>query len=148
MKRSIFYKTAAFLLCFMVLAGCTTPSGQQATQSNVAPGIEVKAESEKTPSAKENKPTEKKVELQAAETVSAPTSASGSVPATAAAKPQEKADNTSGAKSYIANKNTKKFHYPNCRSVSQIKEKNKKVLSCTREEAIDKGYTPCKICIQ
>ena len=52
-----------------------------------------------------------------------------------------------GATTYIANKNTKKFHYPNCSSVEQMKEKNKKYLSCTREEAINQGYSSCNRCI-
>lgn len=55
-------------------------------------------------------------------------------------------NNPNTSSNYIANKNTKKFHYPNCGSVSQMKEKNKKYLSCTREEAINQGYDPCKNC--
>lgn len=46
---------------------------------------------------------------------------------------------------YIGNKNTKRFHYPECSSVSAMKEKNKILLS-SREEAIDKGYQPCGNC--
>lgn len=48
--------------------------------------------------------------------------------------------------SYIANKNTKKFHIPSCSSVSQMKEKNKKYLNCSRDEAIAQGYSPCGNC--
>ena len=48
--------------------------------------------------------------------------------------------------SYVLNKNTKKFHKTNCSSVSDMKEKNKEYFSGTRQEAIDKGYTPCKRC--
>ncbi len=48
--------------------------------------------------------------------------------------------------SYIGNKNTKKFHYPSCKSVKQMKGKNKVELNCTRQEAIDMGYEPCKNC--
>ena len=47
---------------------------------------------------------------------------------------------------YILNTNTKKFHYPNCRSVKQMKDKNKKYISGSRDEVIAKGYIPCKIC--
>lgn len=47
---------------------------------------------------------------------------------------------------YILNKGTKKFHYPNCASVSDIKAKNKAEFYGTREEAIEKGYVPCKRC--
>lgn len=47
---------------------------------------------------------------------------------------------------YIANKNTKKFHYPDCKSVKSMKETNKELLSCSRDEAIANGYSPCGIC--
>lgn len=48
---------------------------------------------------------------------------------------------------FIANKNTKKFHYPYCGSVKQMKDTNKKELNCTREEAIKQGYSPCGNCL-
>jgi len=47
---------------------------------------------------------------------------------------------------YILNTNTKKFHYPECKSVDDMKEKNKKSFSGTREDAINAGYKPCKRC--
>ena len=47
---------------------------------------------------------------------------------------------------YVANKNTRKFHYPSCDSVSDMKEKNKWYFEGTREELIDQGYVPCKRC--
>lgn len=50
------------------------------------------------------------------------------------------------ATSYIANKNTKKLHYPYCSSVDQMKESNKEYLNCTREQALSRGYDPCKRC--
>lgn len=48
--------------------------------------------------------------------------------------------------SYIANKNTKKFHYPSCGSVSKMKESNKLYFNGTRNELISKGYDPCGNC--
>ncbi len=48
--------------------------------------------------------------------------------------------------SYVLNKNTKKFHRPDCESVSDMKEKNKEYFSGTRQKAIDGGYTPCRRC--
>ena len=47
---------------------------------------------------------------------------------------------------YIGNANTKKFHYPNCSAVSQMKEKNKVYLNCTRGEALQDGFNPCGKC--
>ena len=53
---------------------------------------------------------------------------------------------TKTSNSYIANKNTKKFHYPSCSSVSKMKEKNKWYFNGSRDELINKGYQPCKNC--
>lgn len=47
---------------------------------------------------------------------------------------------------YVLNTNTKKYHYPNCSSVNQMKDKNKEFYSGTREEIIAKGYSPCGNC--
>ncbi|MDO4615136.1 MAG: DNA/RNA non-specific endonuclease [Lachnospiraceae bacterium] len=47
---------------------------------------------------------------------------------------------------YILNTNTKKFHYPHCGSVQQMKEKNKREYEGTRDEVIAMGYSPCKNC--
>ena len=45
---------------------------------------------------------------------------------------------------YIGNKNTKKFHRPDCRTLPA--EKNQVPLS-SREEAISMGYDPCGNCL-
>ncbi|MDZ4179371.1 MAG: thermonuclease family protein [Coriobacteriia bacterium] len=50
---------------------------------------------------------------------------------------------TSGA--YIANKNTKKFHYASCSSVGDMNESNKVPYS-SRDTAVRDGYVPCKRC--
>lgn len=47
---------------------------------------------------------------------------------------------------YVLNKNTKKFHYPWCSSADDIKKKNRKDFTGTREEVISQGYVPCKRC--
>lgn len=49
------------------------------------------------------------------------------------------------AQTYIGNRNTKKFHWPSCSSVGDMKEKNKVTLK-SRDEAISKGYKPCGRC--
>ena len=45
---------------------------------------------------------------------------------------------------YVVNKNTKKFHYPYCNSVTSIKAKNRWDYSGTREDLIEMGYVPCR----
>lgn len=47
---------------------------------------------------------------------------------------------------YIANTNTRKFHYPSCSSVDQMNEANKWVFTGTADELIQQGYVPCKRC--
>ena len=49
---------------------------------------------------------------------------------------------------YILNTNpsSMKFHKPNCSSVTNMKEENKKEFYGTREEAIAAGYSPCGSC--
>lgn len=47
---------------------------------------------------------------------------------------------------YVLNTNTHKFHDPSCSSVKQMKDKNKKVVTSTRDEVIAQGYDPCKRC--
>lgn len=48
--------------------------------------------------------------------------------------------------SYILNTNTKKFHYPTCSSVGQMKESNKQSYTGSRDDLIAQGYSPCGRC--
>ena len=50
------------------------------------------------------------------------------------------------ADTYILNTNTRKFHYPNCSSVKQISDSNKKEFTGSRKELLDMGYEPCGNC--
>lgn len=56
----------------------------------------------------------------------------------------DKADKTGDL--YIINKNTHKFHKPDCQSTNDTKAKNKKEFQGDRDELIDQGYDPCKRC--
>lgn len=47
---------------------------------------------------------------------------------------------------YIVNTNTKRFHRPDCSSVSDMKQSNKREYTGTAQELIDQGYSPCKQC--
>ena len=47
---------------------------------------------------------------------------------------------------YILNTNTMKFHYPNCNSVQDMNKDNKEEYTGTRDELINKGYSPCGNC--
>jgi len=60
--------------------------------------------------------------------------------------PKEDPVQPSAGTDYVLNTNTKKFHYPSCRSVKQMSEKNKSFYTGTREEVIDMGFDPCGNC--
>lgn len=47
---------------------------------------------------------------------------------------------------YVLNKNTKKFHHPDCESVDAMKEKNKEYYEGTRDAVIERGFEPCGNC--
>ncbi len=61
-------------------------------------------------------------------------------------KDQKNEDTSDLIADYVANKNTKKFHYPSCSSVADIKEKNRWDYSGSRDNLIALGYTPCQRC--
>ena len=46
---------------------------------------------------------------------------------------------------YIGNSNTGKFHFASCRWVSKMYDYHK-VYFDSRDEAINAGYVPCKVC--
>mgnify|MGYP000044835762 CR=1 FL=1 len=53
---------------------------------------------------------------------------------------------SSATTEYILNMNTHKFHTLSCRSVKQMSNSNKSVYKGTRQDLINQGYDPCKIC--
>ena len=61
-------------------------------------------------------------------------------------------DNSLGERSvipeitYVINTNTKKFHKPDCDSVTEMKPENRQDVDWTREECIENGYKPCGSC--
>ena len=59
---------------------------------------------------------------------------------------QSESDTQDRKITFILNTNTKKFHYPDCSSVNDIKEENKEVFTGSREELIEMGYLPCGRC--
>lgn len=47
---------------------------------------------------------------------------------------------------YVVNTNTRRFHYPDCKSVDDMKMKNRMDVFENREALISQGYTPCGSC--
>lgn len=75
-----------------------------------------------------------------------PTSTTTIVPTPKPTKTPEPNPTQPVEQDYVLNKNTKKFHYPTCDSVKQMKDKNKGYFTGTRDEVIAKGYSPCGNC--
>ena len=65
----------------------------------------------------------------------------GSEEETTNADKQDRSDTSS----YIGNKKSMKFHYPECEGVEKMSPKNKVPLA-SREDAIALGYRPCGLC--
>ena len=76
--------------------------------------------------------------------------ASGGVSTSGNAADGDSGDTSDGAaaapQEYVLNTNTMKFHYPECKSVGKMKDKNKQVVEATRDEVRSWGYDPCGIC--
>ena len=54
---------------------------------------------------------------------------------------------TPAAPAIVGNKEATIYHQPTCKLVLKIKPENK-VAFANREEAVQSGYAPCKICIK
>lgn len=59
---------------------------------------------------------------------------------------QEDTEEQEDATQYVLNRNTMKFHYPDCNSVDKMNEANKAYFTGDREEVIEAGYSPCGNC--
>ena len=59
---------------------------------------------------------------------------------------QEAENGTIAVTDYVVNTNSGKFHYTWCSSVEKIKTQNRMNFNGTRDELVEMGYEPCKIC--
>ena len=50
------------------------------------------------------------------------------------------------ARDYVLNTNTGKFHLPDCESVDEMADHNRRDVRATRESLIEQGYEPCGSC--
>ena len=55
-------------------------------------------------------------------------------------------EDKSSVQEYVLNKKSKKFHNPDCASVTTIEKSNKESYKGTRAELIQSGYEPCGRC--
>ena len=53
---------------------------------------------------------------------------------------------TAPPQDYVLNNHTKRFHYPDCRSVPEIAEKNREDVFASRDELLARGFKSCGNC--
>ena len=53
---------------------------------------------------------------------------------------------TAEPQDYVLNKNTRRFHFPDCRSVPEISARNRKDVFSSRDELLAQGFQPCGNC--
>lgn len=58
----------------------------------------------------------------------------------------EKKEEPEDEGTFVLNEKTRKFHFPSCSSVNEMKAKNRRYTKKTREEVIEAGYESCKRC--
>ena len=61
-------------------------------------------------------------------------------------EPEQGNDTQPSGTDYIVNTNTGKFHYPSCSSVKKMKESNKMFYNGSRDDLVNRGYSPCGNC--
>ena len=118
----------------------TTTEPESTTEPETAAQPETTTEQETT--------TEPETTTEA-ETTTAPETTEAKTAATEAnAAGQEKSlgDPDAEVRDYVANTNTRKFHYPTCSSVKDIKPNNRSDRTCTRDDLLSEGFVPCKRC--
>ena len=55
-------------------------------------------------------------------------------------------DKSISGTTYVLNTHTKKYHYPDCSSVSRMKDENKETVISTPDQLNQRGYSRCGIC--
>ena len=162
-KRLSFLGTVAILLlAFMVLTGISNalakalhttkhPTGERLNINNVekyAPDLNDKQEDQTAPAAAEASDGEEYYteEEQAAAAAAYYASIGGNPYLQDDAEADMAEEPTEESYTYILNTNTKVFHRQNCSSAKRIKDSSRSSATGTRDEIIEKGYSPCGIC--
>lgn len=151
---------ALFLIVCLLFVSCGSDSGElavevqrEATVASIPTTEETALPVTQAPTvpstAPTEVPTEEATEEPTEEPTEGPTEEAADPPTEAPTEPPTEAEPeavSSPGQDYVLNKNTKKFHYPHCSSVSRMKAKNRKDFFGSRGDVISMGYVPCKNC--
>ena len=123
---------------------------------NVEPGVEIDYvtgeswESDATPkvtSKGEATKTSAKASDAALTSTDAGTSSESAIRSNSESTDADTASSASSAQQdYVLNVKNKKFHKPSCTAANEIASENKQDFTGTREELIERGYSPCGQC--
>lgn len=150
------------IVAFMVLTGISNalakalhttkhPTGERLNINNVekyAPSLNDKQEDQLTPAVAEASDGEEYYteEEQAAAAAAYYASIGGNPYLQDDAEADTAEVPTEESYTYTLNTNTKVFHRQSCPSAKRIKDQNRSSATGTRDEIIEKGYSPCGIC--
>ena len=107
--------------------------------------VPTKAPTARPTTAPTKAPTEKPTAVPTAAPTERPTQVPTAVPTQAPTAAPTKAPEPSITTPYVGNANSMKFHYAGCASVKKMNASNRVPLS-SRDEAISRGFEPCKNC--
>lgn len=140
-KRSILGLLAATL--FLISCLLLWHSARTSEPTDTTPTAETTLATTETAARATSLPTEAPTEESTDETTQATTEETTEPAQESTEAPTEA---SSEIHDFVMNKNSKKFHYPDCESVAKMKESNKEFFTGTRDELIEQGYEPCGNC--
>ena len=135
---------AVAVLVFILIGGIAACTDSDKDQPTTTASVETTAEPEEdtaagaiAPVAATEEPTEAETDVRTTENATEKVTEKATEKKTAAPAAQ---------KTYVLNKNSMKFHLPSCSSCAKIKAENKGSYTGSRDDLIDKGYSPCGKC--
>lgn len=126
-----------FLIATIQVLREDSPAAPQVTEAPLYTFVPTEAPTEKPTAMPTKAPTTKPT--------AAPTAAPTERPTQAPTAAPTKAPEPDITTPYVGNANSMKFHYAGCASVKKMSASNRVPLS-SRDEAISRGYEPCKNC--
>ena len=129
------------VLLLLALSACGLSPGKVSVKVELLPDVGAASAAQTPPAPRAASPSPSAPQITAAQ----PAPVSGAETGQTAGEPG-KTPSESETRDYVLNTGSKKFHLPDCKSVSDISEKNRAAFHGTRDALLAEGYTPCKRC--
>lgn len=142
-SRWVIWLAAMLVVAVFALTACSSnageePSAEGASQVDVESAASAQEGAASAATAVADRETAQEDTPVAAESASAAEAE--------AAEPEAVEEPAADVRAYVLNKNSRKFHFPSCSSVGDIKDSNRWDVEMTRDEVVSMGYEPCKRC--